>query len=255
MSTQHTHELLLKPRQSSQLSQTHIDVNNKYSVGTLCRKCRKHITVDLEFPEGASTPCGRNNKLALLHHFRYQKHKSSARDLSEAQGSEGLEDRTVFTCTSASCSAQVTFTCRPPMLQSSDVDLLSDRSLFKERLKKARDHNPEWIIDEERSPSEALSILYQYFNNALNGKGDRIPRQNRRYMECLGSDLDKVFLKVHFKPYKKPDEVQRLPNLKRDFCLLKFIHSNSNCTGYHHLSPMKSLVTWITLSVKSRLYL
>lgn len=209
----HIHNLLLKPEQSELMDHTVPDPEKRYVVATVCGNCRTHINVSISYPRGLETVlCGQGNEPFPLHHFQYQKTHSTLLHGKDARGLRDLEDRREFRCSSPSCAAQLVVTSRPPMLDSSDIILMSDRSLLKDRAKFV---NQKFQDKGESPPGEALKLMYKYLNNISQGNFQPIPRENRSLLRRMGYDADIIFRKAHLKmAYTDEYPVRMVPLLR-----------------------------------------
>ena len=215
--TKHIHALFLKPEQSELMEHTVQDPETRYVVATVCRDCRTHINVSISYPRGLETElCGQGNELYLLHHFQYQKTHSTLLQGKDAPGLRDLEDRREFKCSSPSCAAQLVITSRPPMLDPSDIKLMSDHSLLQERAKLVNQKFPSDKGESPpSSPGDALRLMHTYLYNFFQDHSQPIPRENRHLLRKMGYDADIIFQKAHLEMTRTDENPVRMVPLLR----------------------------------------
>lgn len=160
-------------------------VGDAYKVAAVCRRCRTHISLDLEYGFDGRNLCP--NAAYPLHHFV---NKPSSTQLAY-----------LFQCSSSECAADLRITYSAAVVTPRDQTLISDRAKLQKRSEAARNNDPErggWKI---ATPVDGLWRLRRYIQDSLKPEnaGKKIPVNNKRFLEAYGRECDDVFTNLGFK--------------------------------------------------------
>jgi ubiquitin carboxyl-terminal hydrolase 25 len=161
-----------------------------YKVAAVCRKCRMHIqlTVDYTARDGMA-PCP--NTESPLHHLVHSPRRGEMfRKEEKANKSDQKGETYAFECTSRTCPATVLVVLEPPRLSPDMVHALTDQATLKTRTEAA------FKVGQERlegakypSPLEVMSDLRKYLQNAWTPRDSKpIRRDNKRFMLRFGPE-------------------------------------------------------------------
>jgi ubiquitin carboxyl-terminal hydrolase 25 len=161
-----------------------------YKVAGVCRKCRTHIqlTVDYTAREGIA-PCP--NQAHPLHHLVHSPWREEVARKEERSRNTGRKgERYAFECTSPTCSATVFIQLEPPRLSPDMVDVLTNQALLKARTEAAFKVG-QGRLEGLKYPSsvEVMSDLRKYLQNSWTTRDPRqIRLDNKRFMVRFGPD-------------------------------------------------------------------
>jgi ubiquitin carboxyl-terminal hydrolase 25/28 len=171
------HEYTFKSSQSvTPPLDTRPDASSQYKLAVVCKKCRLHVDIQVNYQQ-ATSPCPTSEN--QLHHF---------------QRADGLDDnghahiRYGWQCSSAACQAILTTTFKLPKISAPEKNLLTDTSKLKSRFEAVMADDPEREGIRQASPVDALTRLRKYIKDALNPEHDKrvFPGNNKRFMEAYG---------------------------------------------------------------------
>jgi ubiquitin carboxyl-terminal hydrolase 25 len=161
-----------------------------YKVASVCRKCRTHIQLTVDYTARESiAPCP--NEAHPLHHLVHSPWREEvARKAESARNTSRKGESYTFECTSPTCSATVFIRLEPPRLPSDMVRVLTDQALLKTRTEAA------FKVGQERlegfkypSSVEVMSDLRKYLQNPwTTGETRQIRLDNKRFMVRFGPD-------------------------------------------------------------------
>lgn len=161
-----------------------------YKVAAVCRKCRTHIKVTVDYTaRDGMAPC----PIAAhpLHHLVHSPRREEvARKEENALNADREGETFAFECTSRTCPATVLIDIEPPRLSPDMVRTLTDQAMLKNRTEAA------FKIGQGRlegvkhpSPLEVMSDLRKYLQNAWTSRDSRpIRLDNKRFMLRFGPD-------------------------------------------------------------------
>ena len=159
-----------------------------YRVAAVCRKCRTHIQVKVDYTsKDGMAPCpNAENPLHHLVHSPWREdvaRKEEKSRLSDLQG-----EMYAFECTSRTCSANIFILLEPPRLSVDMVRVLTDQVMLKGRTEAAFKIGQD-RLEGFKAPSslEVMTDLRKYLQNAWT-TGDSRPIQldNKRFMLRFG---------------------------------------------------------------------
>ena len=161
-----------------------------YRVAGVCRKCRTHIQLTVDYTAKESiAPCP--NASHPLHHLVHSPWREEVARKAESARNTGWKGESyAFECTSPTCSATVFIRLEPPRLSSDMVHALTDQALLKARTEAA------FKVGQGRlegfkypSPVEVMSDLRKYLQNSWTTRDSRqIRLDNKRFMVRFGPD-------------------------------------------------------------------
>ncbi|KAK5125256.1 hypothetical protein LTR85_000932 [Meristemomyces frigidus] len=153
------------------------DVTTQYKIATLCKKCRVHADVRIDYAR-SNNPCP--NSEYPLHHFQRleQKPDDTTRD----------RIRYAWRCSAQQCQASLEISFRLGRLTTAERDLLTNTEQLKRRYEAVVQENPDREGIRQATPMEALVRLRKYVKDSLNSlHGKRsFPANNKRFMEAFG---------------------------------------------------------------------
>lgn len=159
------------------------------------------------------------------------------------------------------CAANLNIAYREPRLSTEDIALLTDTARLQERLRTARDKDPDRADLRVTQPVMVLDALATYIRDSLQPKETHreIPRQNRRFLLSFGEDCEPLLRKLQFvqtmdnwqlpqPPSEGPwsaDLRQYLQDVQEELWALMRLHmetsQQSKLKGYHEKpSPFDS---------------
>jgi ubiquitin carboxyl-terminal hydrolase 25/28 len=171
------HEYTVKSNQSvTPPLDARSDVSSNYKLAVVCKKCRLHVDIRLNYQQ-ATEPCPTSEN--QLHHF---------------QRADGLDDtghahiRYGWQCSNATCQALLTTTFKLPRISAADRNLLTDTSKLRARFDAVVQDEPEREGIRLATPVDALTRLRRYIKDALKPEHDKrvFPGNNKRFMEAYG---------------------------------------------------------------------
>jgi ubiquitin carboxyl-terminal hydrolase 25 len=161
-----------------------------YKVAAVCRKCRTHIKVTVDYTtRNGTAPC----PIAAhpLHHLVHSPRREEvARKEENTYNPDGKGETYAFECTSRTCSATVLVGLEPPRLSVDMVHTLTDQAMLKSRTEAAFKVGQGRLEGAKHpSPLEVMSDLRKYLQNAWTPRDSRpIRLDNKRFMLRFGPD-------------------------------------------------------------------
>lgn len=161
--------------------------HTKWMVAAMCKKCRIHLRLRVEYPPEAEpfSPCP--TKDSPLHHLRLVDTNPN-----------GV--RYLFACSNTACLAFVAVEYAPPVLTQDDLHLLTDGQALDRRHRAVLDNDPDREGVRKASPSDVFFRLKRYVGDSLDEKNARrsFPAWNKRFMEAFGTDCDVLLQRLGF---------------------------------------------------------
>ncbi|TLD20237.1 cysteine proteinase [Venturia nashicola] len=153
----------------------------KYRISCFCQLCRWHVDVTITLFENSCPSEGEP-----LHHF------------AEFAKLDELEEWYEGRCTM--CAAVLNIEYREPRLTTEDIALLTDTARLQERLRIAREKDPDRPDLKVTQPVMVLDALATYICDSLQPKETHreIPRLNRRFLLSFGEDCEPLLRKLQF---------------------------------------------------------
>lgn len=180
------HDFLTKTTQSSLPPQdVRAGPNDVYRLGMVCRMCRTHVDVVVDYKGAGPDPCP--NEKYPLHHFMYQPALSSPLAYN-------------FLCSSTLCSATLNIKYTPQLVTPAHLALLTDPEALARRFEEAKRFSPNRAEVEQVTPFEATRRFRCYVRDALNqsGKYKGIPVIQKKFMTACGRDCDDILRLLGF---------------------------------------------------------
>ncbi|KAK8254483.1 hypothetical protein HDK77DRAFT_2653 [Phyllosticta capitalensis] len=188
-----------------------------YKTASMCRLCRHHFAITLDFRGTYCTaPCP--NEEFKLHHF--QCISSSTRKFDH----DAPQEIYTFRCSSQACGALAKIEVSPPRLSVTEANLLSHQGTLDQRLQKAKRMDPDRDELQVARPIDGYYLLYAYIKDALTSDAPRsVPVRNRKFLVTYGEDCDQIFERLGFsKDTTDPENgFWRLPRPAVDWDRLK----------------------------------
>jgi ubiquitin carboxyl-terminal hydrolase 25/28 len=160
-----------------------------YKVAGVCRKCRTHIQLTVDYTAKESiAPCP--NEAHPLHHLVYSPWREDVARKEERSRNTGRKGESyAFECTSPTCSATVFIKLEPPRLSPDMVHALTDQALLKARTEAAFKVG-QGRLEGFKYPSsvEVMSDLRKYLQNSWTRDTRQIRLDNKRFMVRFGPD-------------------------------------------------------------------
>ena len=152
------------------------DGTTKFRLAAICKKCRIHADVHLDY-KGAADPC--TNSSYPLHHFQ---RLTSADEVGQSRIKYGWQ------CSAPQCQATLEISYRQARIYDQEKDLLINTEYLKRRYEAVVQQDPSREGIRQATPMEALSRLRKYTRDALDPRHDRrsFPANNKRFMEAFG---------------------------------------------------------------------
>jgi len=153
------------------------DGATKYKLATVCKKCRIHADVKVDYTR-ASNSCP--NAECPLHHFQRLK---AADEIGVARL------KYVWQCSEPQCQAVLEVVYRQARIPDKEAkDTLINTENLKRRYEAVVRSDPSREGIRQATPMDALSRLRKYTKDALNPAHDRpsFPANNKRFMEAFG---------------------------------------------------------------------
>lgn len=150
------------------------DGNTVYKVAVLCKRCRIHADVHIDYTQ-ASQPCPANEN--PLHHFQQMTslHVKQQGRISYA-----------WQCSVHACQALLLFSYRVPRITDADISLLTTPDKLKRRYEALLEVDPDRQEVKEATPLQPLARLQRYVQDSVSGKRDKLPAHNKRFQEACG---------------------------------------------------------------------
>ncbi|EMD00196.1 hypothetical protein BAUCODRAFT_83917 [Baudoinia panamericana UAMH 10762] len=168
------------------------DAASRYKLGTVCKKCRLHAVVKIDYTRSVN-PCP--NSEYPLHHFQR---------LPEFDVRDEHRIAYAWQCSAPQCQAHLEIGFGKQRLSPEDRDLLINTELLKRRYESVLQHDPGREGMRQATPMEALSRLRKYIKDSLNAEHTRrsFPANNKRFMETFGvhgQDCAQLLQRLGFK--------------------------------------------------------
>ncbi|KAL1303261.1 hypothetical protein AAFC00_006675 [Neodothiora populina] len=159
-----------------------------WKCASVCKKCRLHADVVLDFRQGGSAVCP--NAHFPLHHFK-------AKDSVFTGTSMHFQ----FTCTSWGCRAALTVTYTIPFMSKETIDLLTNQDNLARRYRAVLEDDPGRKDVVVTTPVEALYRLKRYTDDSLNPTHMKrhFPARNKKFLGAFGQDCNHFLLGLGFK--------------------------------------------------------
>lgn len=153
------------------------DGTTQYKVATVCKKCRIHADVRIDYAR-STNPCP--NSEYPLHHFQRLKGQS------DDQTTDSI--RWAWQCSAPQCQASLQICFRRGRLTEKERNLLTDTEQLKRRYEAVLRDDPNRDGVRQATPMEALVRLRKYVKDSLDPKHGRrsFPANNKRFMEAFG---------------------------------------------------------------------
>ncbi|RMZ91876.1 hypothetical protein DV736_g914, partial [Chaetothyriales sp. CBS 134916] len=184
------HEFWLKKRQSSlpQLDER-ATADTTWTVAALCRKCRLHVRLTVDYTTGPHTQACPNAERPL-HHLVRSKWRETARQHHWNQVRPDSPSLIyVYECSAPVCSAVVSVLITPPEITLQVEQALTDEAALKERTDAAFSASAATTQGMRRPlPVDVLNDLRIYIRNAWDNDPSKsmIKTSNRRFMVRFG---------------------------------------------------------------------
>ncbi|KAK4540902.1 hypothetical protein LTR36_008844 [Oleoguttula mirabilis] len=156
---------------------TRPDSTTKYKVAAVCKKCRIHADVRIDYAR-STNPCP--NSEYLLHHFQ--------RLTPRPDDVTGNRIRYAWQCSAPQCQASLQIDFRVGRLTDHEKDQLTNTEQLKRRYDVVSQQDPSREGIRQATPMEALVRLRKYVRDSLNPQHGRrtFPANNKRFMEAFG---------------------------------------------------------------------
>lgn len=166
------------------------DPDSVYKLAGVCRKCRIHVEVEVNYTvRWEPEPCP--NSTHPLHHLVHSPWRESvARNESLLGNARSNTETFAFECSSSTCSATVFVRLRPPVLSEEHVRLLTERTLLNQRAEEVIASDPTRFEGHKKpTPVEVLSDLRTYMRHSFEHQESRpIKADNKRFTLRFGLD-------------------------------------------------------------------
>ena len=192
-----THNFSLQPRQCSlPLLDERPSLETVWHVAACCQKCRLHLVLKIDYrTRRLDAPCPTYE--SPLHHLirsperqdaAYRELSANSQSRDEAQNIN--REVHVYECSSPSCSAIVSITLTPPVLDYDHLHLLLDGELLRKRTDAAfesKQGNTEGM--KRPTPVDVLMDLRAYIRNSWRQDTQaQISFDNKRFVVRFGPD-------------------------------------------------------------------
>ncbi|RMD42628.1 hypothetical protein DV735_g2468, partial [Chaetothyriales sp. CBS 134920] len=229
------HEFWLKRRQSSlpQLDER-ATADTTWTVASLCRKCRLHLRVTVDYTTGPHSEACPNAEGRLHHLVRCRWREADRQRLWNRARPGSPVQVYVYECSTAGCSAIVSALFTPPEISAQVVHALTDAAALKERVDAAFSTMTAHTQGMRRPlPIDVVNDLRIYIRNAWDNDPSRstIKLSNRRFtvrfgpggqpckgiLEGIGFRLDVAAQCWHVpQPVREDEPLQDLDNVYLD---------------------------------------
>ncbi|KAK8186701.1 hypothetical protein BC567DRAFT_259913 [Phyllosticta citribraziliensis] len=241
------HHLVLKPDQCvfPENWDTRTTGSTVYKIASMCRLCRHHFAVTLDFRgTNCRNPCP--NEENKLHHFQCR--GDSTREYDAPQ--DAPQERYLFQCSSLECNAWIKIEVLRPRLDKAEINLLSNQEVLEQRLQKAKRLDPGRDELQVARSIDGFYILYAYIKDALTSDTPRsIPVRNRKFLVTYGEDCDQILERLGFSKHAAETDggFWHLPSPTSDWDRLKGddLRDNLDDTMYELGSFMDLYPKWL----------
>lgn len=181
------------------------DMSTKYIVASYCSKClyHFHITVDFIRRRGRQSPCAFGGP-NLMHHLRLVESVDPEK-YKERYGRDKYNTLTEahrFVCSVEVCPVVVEINISPPRFGKDLLSLISDPAKVNRRGQKVIREDPERYEEMlPMLPTEIMSVLRQYLNDALTKAPNelkRIAKRNKKFLLAFSDECDSLFEYLDF---------------------------------------------------------
>ena len=180
------------------------EASSSYKVAAVCRKCRTHIQLIVDYTaRDDMAPCP--NAVHPLHHLVHAPWREEVTRKEENGRIHDWKGETyAFECTSRTCSAVILIRLEPPRLSPHLVNVLTDQVMLNNRTEAAFKVG-QGRLEGFKHPSslEVMSDLRKYLQNAWISKDSRpIRLDNKRFMLRFGPDGEECKELLEFVGFK-----------------------------------------------------
>ncbi|KAK4981393.1 ubiquitin-specific protease ubp2 [Elasticomyces elasticus] len=179
---------------------TRPDASVVYKLASVCKYCRLHVDVKIDFRRDSrqARPCP--NQDYPLHHFTLL--SAPAQDATSAADRHPSYD---FWCNGPDCPAVLSIRYRPAELTAQHIHLLTNPLLLQKRYEAVVRQDPTREDVRIARGNEVLRRLRTYISHSLNENHTKrpIPGHNKRFLEAFGDDCTRLLVSLGFR-YEEP---------------------------------------------------